>query len=223
MNVLKQRFGLSQEALKLIACLTMLLDHIGAMLVTSTALRAIGRISFPIFCFLLVEGFYHTSNPRKYGMRLLISAFLSELAYDLARFGQWNWQKNSVMITLLLGFIALSVIKSKNNILLKVILVGGILIAANYLKGDYGWFGVVVILMFGLTRRLPFRNLIQLACLLLLFVLYKGSIAAYAVFAIIPIALYSGKKVTSSKATQWAFYLFYPVHLLVLYFIGLLL
>lgn len=222
MNALKQRFGLSQETLKLIACLTMLLDHIGVILIQSTGLRIVGRISFPIFCFLLVEGVYHTSNPRKYGTRLLISVFLSELAYDLARFGQWNWQKNSVMITLFLGFVALSVIKSKNSILLKVLLVCGVLVAARFLGGDYGWFGVIVILMFGLTRRLPFRNLIQLACLLLLFVLYKGGIASYAVFAIIPIALYSGKKVTSSKAAQWAFYLFYPVHLLVLYFIGLL-
>ena len=61
-----------------------------------------------------------------------------------------------------------------------------------------------------------------MACLVLLFVVYKGGIASYAVFSIIPIALYSGKKVTSSKVAQWAFYLFYPVHLTVLLLIAII-
>ena len=58
---------LSQEMLKLIACVTMLLDHIGATILPSTGLRMIGRASFPIFCFLLAEGIAYTRNPKKYG------------------------------------------------------------------------------------------------------------------------------------------------------------
>lgn len=83
--------GISQETLKLIACVTMLIDHIGATLVAPTdaiyyanvelytamawvnlVMRCIGRIAFPIFCFLLVEGAHHTRNPRKYALRLAI-------------------------------------------------------------------------------------------------------------------------------------------------------
>ena len=98
-----EKCGLSQESLKLIACITMLLDHIGATLVLRMvqgmpmpndqyrqlvgiyyAFRIIGRIAFPIFCFLLVEGAYRTRNPKKYGLRLFIGMLLSEIPFDLA-------------------------------------------------------------------------------------------------------------------------------------------
>ena len=75
--------GIYQEELKLLACVTMLVDHIGAVLVPGFALRIIGRIAFPIFCFVLAEGAYHTRDPRKYGIRLLIGLLLSELHFDL--------------------------------------------------------------------------------------------------------------------------------------------
>ena len=97
--------GISQETLKLIACVTMLIDHIGATLVAPTdaiyyayvelytamawvnlVMRCIGRIAFPIFCFLLVEGAHHTRNPRKYALRLAIGMVLSEIPFDLAFF-----------------------------------------------------------------------------------------------------------------------------------------
>ena len=91
--------SISQEGLKLLACLTMLLDHTGAILVAEilrsgaeygflrqlyTLLRTIGRISFPIYCYLLTEGVHYTKNPRRYFLRLLIAALLAELPYDLA-------------------------------------------------------------------------------------------------------------------------------------------
>ena len=55
-----EKRGLSQEALKAIACVTMLLDHIGSIFVSGYTLRIIGRIAFPIFCFLMAEGAYYT-------------------------------------------------------------------------------------------------------------------------------------------------------------------
>ena len=75
--------GISQEGLKILACLTMLLDHIGAVFVRGYTLRIIGRIAFPIYCFLLVEGVLHTKNPRRYGLRLGIGLLLSEIPFDL--------------------------------------------------------------------------------------------------------------------------------------------
>ena len=81
-----EKKGLSQEALKSIACITMLLDHIGATMVRGYTLRIIGRIAFPIFCFLMAEGAYHTKNPRKYCLRLMIGMLLSELPFDLASY-----------------------------------------------------------------------------------------------------------------------------------------
>lgn len=80
---------MSTFALKLIAIITMLIDHIGAVFIPSNTglylvFRSIGRLSFPIFCFLIVEGFYHTRNVKKYLIRLGIFAFISEIPFDLA-------------------------------------------------------------------------------------------------------------------------------------------
>ena len=104
-----QKRGLSQEGLKLIACITMLLDHIGATILLACLhrytgadrallltwyeiLRTIGRISFPIYCFLLNEGTVYTRNPKRYGLRLLGLMILSEIPYDLTFYGTVNWQ-----------------------------------------------------------------------------------------------------------------------------------
>ena len=129
-----KKCGLSQESLKLIACVTMLIDHIGATLVLRMlqsmpvrneqynllvgiyyTLRIIGRVAFPIFCFLLVEGAYYTRNPKKYAMRLFVGMLLSEIPFDLAFSSRGNvffdWSSNSVMLTLLLGFCMIEELK----------------------------------------------------------------------------------------------------------------
>ena len=101
----------SQEGLKILACVTMLLDHIGAVFMPSYAnyslyyaLRIVGRLAFPIYCFLLAEGVAHTKNPVKYGLRLLLGVFLAEVPFDLAFSGGIDWGSQSVMVTLILGF-----------------------------------------------------------------------------------------------------------------------
>ena len=93
----KKAAGLSGSTLKIIAIITMLIDHIGATILWMEIIyngdqlyglyylcRSIGRISFPIFCFLLVEGFMHTSDVKKYAVRLGIFALVSEIPFDLA-------------------------------------------------------------------------------------------------------------------------------------------
>lgn len=222
MQSLKEK-PLSQESLKLIACITMLIDHIGAIFVpTWPFFRIIGRISFPIFCFLLVEGFHHTKNARKYGLRLLLSAVISEVIFDLAFYGQPTWDASSVMVTLFLGFCVLQIIQSKQNIVIKVICALLFALAGGMLHSDYGVYGILLIFLFDLTRKLPNKKVIQLAVMILLFY-HMGGIAIYAAFSIIPISLYSAQKKTYNKAIQWTFYLFYPVHLFVLYLIKFLL
>lgn len=102
---LKQRIGLSQDALKLLACLTMLIDHIGAIFFPGLQwMRLIGRISFPLYAFLLSEGVYHTRNARQYALRLILILVITELPYDLLFRGELTWKKNSAMVTLFWGF-----------------------------------------------------------------------------------------------------------------------
>ena len=114
-----ERKGLSQEGLKVIACLTMLVDHIGATMVSGYWLRIIGRIAFPIYCFLLAEGASYTKNPKKYALRLLIGFLLSELPFDLAFRRKLTWDYQNVMLTLLLGFLAVQIIMKSGNDVIK--------------------------------------------------------------------------------------------------------
>ena len=231
----------------MIACVTMLLDHIGAVIVLEcfhqatgatkgiwleayNLLRTIGRLAFPIYCFLLVEGVCRTRNPKKYGLRLLIGMLLSEIPYDLAFYGRVNWQEQSVMVTLLLGFVMLEIMKKCPKHLLKLLEVLPFAFAAEKLGSDYGAMGILVIAVFAFTQNLRYKYLWQFLGIWFIFspnhlmmLNWLGgihwTIQELAVFAVVPIALYSGKKATNSKLLQWVFYLFYPAHLLLLYLI----
>lgn len=225
-----EKRGLSQEALKAIACITMLLDHIGATMMRGYTLRIIGRIAFPIFCFLMAEGAYHTKNPRKYCFRLVIGMLLSELPFDLAFRLKPTWEYQSVMVTLLLGFVVVEIIQNTRYDLVKLLAVGGGFALAEWANTDYGGCGVLLIVLFSQTRGKLWLQTIML--LLFAWVLnsaripvggYIIPIEMFSVLAMVPIALYSGRKATSSKVVQWGFYLFYPVHLTVLVFVRMLL
>ena len=115
--------GLSGTALKRIACLSMLVDHIGASLLENGlfkqgafwpgdvqldgVLRLAGRLAFPIYCFLLVEGFLHTHDFKKYALRMLGFALISEWPFDWAFFSGVYWGHQNVYFTLLLGLLAM--------------------------------------------------------------------------------------------------------------------
>lgn len=227
---MKQR-GLSQEGLKIIACVTMLIDHVGAVLLPKYFfLRGIGRIAFPIYCFLLAEGAHYTKNPKKYAIRLGIGVLLSELPFDLAFSGGLYWGYQSVMVTLLLGFIALKCMERTENLLLKVLIVVPFAALAEVCQTDYGASGVALVAMFGLTRTAP-KWLQFLGVLLVLGFVpsamiriggIRFSIELLGILAMVPIFCYSGRKFTSSRALQWTFYLFYPVHLTVIWLISIL-
>jgi len=220
--------GLSQEGLKLIACVTMLLDHIGATMVPRWTLRIIGRVAFPIFCFLLAEGAHYTRSPKKYALRLATGVLLAEPAFDLALFGGWTWRYQSVMVTMLLGYLALWAMGKCRNVFLKCLTLLPFSLLAEILMTDYGGAGVLLIGLFGITRGQPYAVLWQLLGMALICgYLIPGAIIRiggtpvaielFALLALIPISLYSGRKITGSKAVQWGFYLFYPLHLWLLY------
>lgn len=229
-----RKYEIPQEGLKLIACITMLIDHIGSMFVSGYALRAIGRLSFPIYCFLIAEGAHYTNNPRKYALRMLLLAVISEIPFEMAFFNGFTPYRQNVMITLLLGFLALETMKKCPNTGLKVMAAIPFALAAEWSYADYGFHGVMLIALFALTRENPQKLLVQTLGMALLFYDMGGAalfmlgpvhvtLQSLGVLSMIPISLYSGKKLTKDRRVQAAFYLFYPVHLLVLWGIWLML
>lgn len=218
-----EKKGLSQETLKVIACVTMLLDHVGAMFVRGYMLRIIGRIAFPIFCFLMAEGAYYTKNPKKYAFRLFVGMLLSEIPFDLAFQRRLTWSSQSVMVTLLLGFLAVEAIQNTDSNLLKLLTVSVGFGLGQLLETDYGGYGVLLIVLFSQTRGSWWLQTVLVAMFAWMMnsmpvqVLgIKIPIEMFAVLAMVPIGLYSGQKRSGSRVVQWSFYLFYPVHLTVL-------
>lgn len=233
----EQQRGISGSSLKLIAVVTMLIDHIAAtvlarFLITGAegdistgwyvlyqAMRSIGRIAFPIYCFLLVEGFIHTRSRKKYALRLFLFALVSEIPFDLAfsskvlEFGYQN-----VFFTLFLGLATIMLLSEAEKrqewgIGLRILVFAGIIVAgmlaAYALKTDYSYYGVMCIVVLYLFRG---RRVLQVLAGCASFFWWELP----AVLAFIPIYFYNGKRGWNIK---YFFYLFYPVHLLVLYFI----
>lgn len=240
--------GISQEGLKIIACLSMLIDHIGykiiypiysgvAVLNEPRALyrlyllcRCIGRISFPIFAFLLVEGMHHTSDRKKYALRLTWGAIMAEIPYNLMVSGEPFWMQQSVMVTLLLGFLAVMAMEKCQSLAWKPVATLPFVLLAEVFSVDYGWAGVVLLALFELSREMYSPNLMRLGGMVVLFHYMSSYVFRFGGFEIpmqvlgvlaLPfIANYDGRKLTRSKAAQWGFYLFYPVHMLLLWAVG---
>lgn len=214
---------LSQEGLKIIACITMLLDHIGATLVPWIGLRIIGRLAFPIYCFLLAEGIVYTRDPKRYAIRLGIGALLAEIPFDLLFYGRFTFAHQSVMVTLLLGFLMAMWAKKRGRFWLPLAVC---FLVAEFLQTDYGGTGIALVALFTFSAGHPRKHLIRVAGMAVLMLL-MGSVEVtvgivdvpiqmFALLALIPIYFYSGEKTTHSIWVQRMFYLFYPVHLAVL-------
>lgn len=227
-----RREGITGSTLKIIAIVTMFIDHIGAVIIENgilkqqgmdqaglwvivdLVLRTVGRISFPIFCFLLVEGFLHTRNVKRYGARLLIFALVSEIPFDLAMYGEWfHPEYQNVFFTLFLGLWVLSVYKKAYGDPLKqsFAIVAGCG-ASVFLKCDYNIIGIVMILMFYIFRENKKMQTIFTGAIAVL-----ESLACFgaAVLALVPIRMYNGKR--GERNMKYFFYGFYPAHLLFLY------
>jgi len=206
-----ERKWLSQEGLKLIACVSMVLDHIG-FLYDVYWLRILGRLAFPIYCFLLVEGTRHTHNPKGYALRLAVFALISEIPFDYLVFGRLDFFGQNVMFTLLLGFGMLMLMRKLTDPVLRMFVVAACAGIAQLLLLDYGAMGILVISVFAVTELWWLRGLL----LLVLGVLHGSGIQVYMVLALIPILLYSGKKQIQSSFVHRFFYLVYPVHMIIL-------
>jgi len=214
---------LSSFHLKLIAMATMLIDHTGAVLLRNEiVLRYIGRISFPMYCFLLVEGYIYSKNIKAYLLRLGIFAVISEIPFDLAFYNQmFYWQNQNVFLTLFIGLLSLfafNLCKNRAGFIFRFLGYAAVAlcaVAAKCLNTDYGFFGVISIFVIYLFRQ---ETILRAAAIILLNG-FRSQIQLYAAGSLIPIALYNGKKGYNSHIIKLAFYIFYPAHLMILFYI----
>lgn len=228
--------GINANQLRVLAMFLMLLDHLWATLVPGNFwMTYLGRLAFPIFAFQISEGFFHSADRKRYAKRLFLFALLSEIPFDLIYGGTvfYPFHQN-VMFTLLLGLLVCCAIdrargeRTAKAVLRGALSVAGILLLSLIGMVDYGWKGVMTVVAFYLLRGFPFAWLAQIAALVLLnIVLFKGQTIpllgrdfptqGFAVLSLLPIWLYNGRRGGGGKALQYAFYAFYPVHMLVLY------
>ncbi len=213
----------SRSFLKIIAMLSMLCDHIAFVLVPVDKftncyyiMRIIGRIAFPLFCFMLVEGFIYTHSRKDYIIRLVLFAVISEVPFDLACSGRIvDWNDQNVMWTLLIGFIVMYWLeKYENNALKRVLIVSMGCILAYFMYTDYSFFGVLIIAVLYLYRTDRIKGMVFMGILLVA----QNAIEAFAVLSIPLILLYNPEK-SSTHLPKYFFYAFYPVHLFILHII----
>lgn len=233
-EVSEKSTGISSGLLKIIAIITMLIDHVGAAVLWRYlnftgdwslyplyyAMRQIGRIAFPIYCFTLIEGLERTHHRGKYLGRMFAFALISEIPFDLAFKSQvieFTYQNVFFTLTIALAaMIGLEWVREKMQSLtgqcvLNLLIIVASMALAYIMQTDYDCLGVCCILIMYFLRK---NRRAELIAGYVAFLLLLGEWSAFPAF--IALAFYRGRKGFSAK---FFFYGFYPVHLLILYFV----
>ena len=244
-NENKSKIEVTSTILHIFAMLCMLLDHMWISVIHGNDwMNCIGRLAIPIFAFMIAEGYKHTSNLKKYMGRMLVFALISEIPFNLIVSGSviYPFHQN-VLWTLLIGIFCIYLMeKSKKTGNLWIQILTGIFVTAGaYLIGiismvDYNAAGVWTVLVFYIFQGDAwYQRIGQFVGLYYInFELLGGVYDVYNIFgntfefsrqgfallALIPIWIYNGKQGVCSKIFQYFNYVFYPLHLLILYFLS---
>ncbi len=210
-----QSYDPGRDVLKIIAIITMTIDHIGAIFYpTVDSFRIIGRIAFPLFCYLLVLGVESTHNIKNYFMRLVAFAFISQIPFFLAL--DYDPLSLNIFFTLAAG---ISILVQPTLALVPIFL-------SLFIELDYGTYGFVLVACLSLIR----KNLnLGVLATGLLHIITVFTLQIYALLALPLIILHqfgylSGiqlNKIGSRNLTlrKYLFYAYYPLHLSIFYFI----
>ena len=240
-NLIKKRFDISAAELHILAMTFMLMDHLWATLLPAQEwLTCVGRLAFPIFAFMVVEGYYHTRSFKRYALRMLAFSLLSEIPFDLMYGQTWFYPVHqNVIWTLLLGLLGVRIMdkaKEKKKTWYYVLSCAGVTVLGTILGTvgmvDYYGAGILTVFVFYFFHGRQWWKLLgQILALYWLNVrllggqLYPVSIfgsefeicqQGLALLALVPIWLYHGRQGYHSKTFQYVCYAFYPVHMLVL-------
>lgn len=228
-------------SLHVLATMCMLCDHLwGTVVQGNDWLTCIGRISFPIFAFLIVEGYFHTGNLKRYVKRLTLFAVVSEIPFNLAMGSRFFYPVHQNVLWTFLLAIAMILINEKartsGRIWLRILTATATIILGSIIglitMVDYYHAGILTVLVFYFFRGRKWWNYIgQLVCLAYINLEMLGGLSyefqimgqthffaqqGFALLSLIPIWMYRGQRGFHHKAVQYAFYAFYPLHLLIL-------
>jgi len=258
---------LSHFALLIIATLTMTINHVGTFFFQDNidlvlALYSIGRVAFPLYAFMAVQGVYKSSNNLEYSLRLLGLGILIDIVMTVSGYGY----NGNAMFELGLGVLALSLFNRKGGYSLLGIIPSAIMVMSDFdsfpIRSEYGTYGLVLMVGFYFAEKFgeeyidyyanltkidkaylvrsslrKYQNIFAVIFLVIISILFSVlallypnafylnrlmiiHVQDYALFAAIFIFLYSGKQGIHNIGTQTFFYLYYPIHLLLLYYLA---
>ncbi len=231
--------------LKILAMGTMFLDHAAAAIIFGAglnevsplvenigiAMRLVGRMAFPLYAFLLVQGFMWTHDWGKYVARVALFALISEVPFDLMVAGEvwYPWAQNT-MVTLLCGLVCLRLVEclerryelrlggsGSRGIALMIWVVAAAMFTAKLLCSDYGAQGVLLIVVLYVFRHRP-MELVVAGCLTMVLIYGVGIEVLFTWIAFFFISRYNGER---GRKLGLVPYVFYPAHLLVVWLVGM--
>ncbi len=251
---MKEKLELSSNKLKVIAIICMIIDHVGYFYLNKIPLelyllfRGIGRIAMPLFVFLLVEGYFHTKNLKKYFFRIIMGAIVTQCILITLNYINVNYFYTKIppikflnilfsfaIILIMLRILDKNILKFKNNkekiidIFIRSIIVLTLIIIYFVVKIDYGIYLCFIAMCMYYFKKLENKidkitsYIIQISVLMICSVLaIKNVIGILAALAYIFIYLYNNQKGKRSKILSGIFYLIYPIQYMIIYISALL-
>lgn len=245
-NSLTKVKGLNKSVLQLLAVLTMVIDHTSIFVSIPSVyyiMRFIGRATIIIMCYFVAEGYHKTQNIGKYIIRMAVFAAISQIPYYLyVRWGaiphNFNalvvdvFHTRNVIFSLFLGLSLLTVLKSEYNLFVKVLAMFAALHLGKY--SDWGYWSVLWIVGFGLFYGSKKKQMIWLVAILLMRIVYTAIGPVIGIFethklayvtlynwfsgfggfiTLLLLPFYNGER---GNMPKWTWYVFYPVHLIVI-------
>lgn len=221
-----RKLFLSNNQLKILAVVSMLADHVGKELFPSVEfLQIFGRLAFPIFSFMIAEGCFYTRDKKKYFLKIAGLALGCQLVYFIAERSYYQNVLVTFALSVLTIFAVENFIKKKNLISAALLLADATAVLflcfglSELIAGfqiDYGIFGLLLPVLVYFSPTKPMK-LIALTLALAGLSFELGGIQWYSLTAVIPIALYSGKR--GKLKLKYLFYVFYPLHLALIYLV----
>ena len=218
--------------LKIIAIISMVIDHVGDVFFPGAIwMRAVGRLAMPLFAFCVAEGYHYTKSKKKYLRRLGAFALISEIPFDLAFSRKIDFSHQNIMLSFLIavaalmlydavqdGFGPFSGMKQRVRKVAGIATVLVMSVMSLLLKCDYTIFAVISVFLFYVLRERPYP-IPQVGGVAFLAVTRTMGYYAYTGLSLIPLLLYNSKR---GRGLKWLFYVFYPTHLLLIYLIKLI-